>query len=149
MRTPVDVARELIGAPYCFWEEACNPPDLVNCYIFTAWVYRQCGIWLPVTLAGQAASGIPVTEEGRSNDLVLIQGTREWLPRPEDGAFVHVGIYADVGEQTLVHASGNRRCVVEEPLADILQLGDTVHVRRLARVHSELSADTPRVASLP
>lgn len=127
MKNPVSVARKCIGiSRYAFLEENAHPPNVVNCYIFVGWVYTQCGIVLPETLAGQLYAGAPIEFSNTLKDGDLIfRGDSHWGAYYDDDRAVegvgHVGILT--AAQTVIHASWKQGTVIEEIVEKFLANG--------------------------
>lgn len=103
---------------YAYRIEDGNPPDTVNCASFAWWVLKQHGLPVPSltrhllqTLHEQGAT----TEVQQAGDLVFVEypESRYSFRIPLISNRVsHVGILTD--KNTVVHASCNAGCVVEE-----------------------------------
>ncbi|MBE7026161.1 MAG: NlpC/P60 family protein [Ruminococcaceae bacterium] len=94
----VEEAMKYIGTPYVY---GGSSPRGFDCSGFTSYVYRQLGVTLNRTAAGQASNGISVKKsELLPGDLVLFNTYGSGIG--------HVGIY--VGDGNMVHApySGQR-----------------------------------------
>ena len=89
----VNEAMKYIGTPYVY---GGSSPRGFDCSGFTSYIYRQLGISLNRTAAGQASNGVFVSKsELLPGDLVLF--------RPYSGGGIgHVGIY--VGNGNMVHS---------------------------------------------
>ena len=127
MKKPVIVARKWLGlSRYTFLEEDCCPPLIVNCYNFVHWVYAQCGIFVPKSLADQLYVGMPIIFSGLWQDGDLIfRGESHWgayydNDRAKEGVG-HVGILTS--DQTVIHASWKDGTVVEETLEKFFASG--------------------------
>lgn len=77
----VGIAQQYVGYGYTL---PGNPPSTFDCSSFTWWVYKQAGINIPMTVAGQKAAVTPVSNP-QPGDLVFTN------------QFYHVGIYAGNG----------------------------------------------------
>ncbi|MBI2643932.1 MAG: C40 family peptidase [Candidatus Wildermuthbacteria bacterium] len=118
----VQTARAFVArARYCFLEEECRPPELVNCFVFISCVFHAHGIALPQDLLGQLYAGKPIPfGEHAPGDLIFTQG-RWGGYRDENRACFpvgHVGIITE--HHTVIHASWRARRVVEDPLEKFL-----------------------------
>ncbi len=94
----VEEAMKYIGTPYVY---GGSSPRGFDCSGFTSYVYRQLGVTLNRTAAGQASNGVAVRKsELLLGDLVLFNTYGSGIG--------HVGIY--VGDGNMVHApySGQR-----------------------------------------
>ncbi len=88
----VDYGKNLIGTPYIYGGAS---PSGFDCSGFTGYVYKQFGISLPRTAAGQATVGNAVSrDELIPGDLVFFDTY---------GGISHVGIY--IGSNNFVHAT--------------------------------------------
>ena len=74
-------AAHYVGSPYVLYG---TPPHAFDCSSYTWWIYKQNGIEIPRTVAGQRDFVIPVTDP-QPGDLVFY---KNWY---------HVGIYAGPG----------------------------------------------------
>ncbi len=77
----LDVAASYVGYPYVLYG---TPPQAFDCSAYTWWVFKQAGIDIPRTVAGQKAAVTPVSDP-QPGDLVFYN---DWY---------HVGIYAGNG----------------------------------------------------
>jgi cell wall-associated NlpC family hydrolase len=76
-----DIAASYVGYPYVLYG---TPPQAFDCSAYTWWVFKQAGIDIPRTVAGQKAAVTPVSDP-QPGDLVFYN---DWY---------HVGIYAGNG----------------------------------------------------
>ncbi|MGD8150079.1 C40 family peptidase [Ornithinimicrobium sp. Y1694] len=76
-----DIAASYVGYPYVLYG---TPPQAFDCSAYTWWVFKQAGIDIPRTVAGQKAAVTPVSNP-QPGDLVFYND------------FYHVGIYAGNG----------------------------------------------------
>lgn len=93
----LEYSTQFLGRPYSY---GANGPSAFDCSGFTSYVYRQFGITLNRTAAGQTQNGTYVSRsELQPGDLVLFRhpGTSK--------AASHVGLYAGNGQ--FIHASTN------------------------------------------
>lgn len=89
----VEEAKKYIGTPYVY---GGSSPRGFDCSGFTSYVYRQMGVSLNRTAAGQASNGVSVSKsELLPGDLVLFSGY-------SGGGIGHVGIY--VGDGKMIHS---------------------------------------------
>lgn len=96
-----NLAASQAGAPYAW---GGSSPYGFDCTGFVQWVYRQFGVELPRTEAGQWASGMPVGAENlEPGDILIFANTYR-------AGLSHVGIY--LGEGLFVHAVDPRRGVM-------------------------------------
>lgn len=104
----IRAARDQIGISHYNWEhDESNPPDVVNCYTFVAWVFTLQGIHLPYDLSEQRAFGQPVDlHNAIEADVIFTPGS--W------NGFGHNGILT--AEGTIIHASQKAKTVIEEDL---------------------------------
>jgi cell wall-associated NlpC family hydrolase len=122
----VEKALSRIGiSRYCFRSEYCNPPQVVNCYMFVAWAFAECGFFIPNSLEGQLYCGDlvdpPAPQDG---DFVFTTGRNRNYFTDNDRAIAgvgHVGILT--AERLVVHASRQRKTVVALPLMELLSSG--------------------------
>jgi cell wall-associated NlpC family hydrolase len=91
-RAVLQAAESRLGAPYRYGGAG---PDAFDCSGLVTYAYRQLGVFVPRTAAGQFAAATPVPRgDLRPGDLVFFRlGGRE---------VSHVGIYA--GDDRFVHA---------------------------------------------
>ena len=75
------IAASYVGYPYVLYG---TPPQAFDCSAYTWWVFKQAGIDIPRTVAGQKAAVTPVSDP-QPGDLVFYN---DWY---------HVGIYAGNG----------------------------------------------------
>lgn len=96
----VNFALKFQGTPYVY---GANGPNAFDCSGFTSYVYRNFGINLPRTAAGQASAsmGTRINNKAdlRPGDLVFFSNG--------GGGIHHAGIY--IGGGTFVHASSGKR----------------------------------------
>jgi len=106
-QTVADVAAQQVGAPYRW---GGTSPAGFDCTGFVQWTFRQIGLALPRTEAGQLGSGPQVSaEELQPGDLLVFANTyRRGLS--------HTGIY--LGEGRFVHAVDERHGVTVSNLWD-------------------------------
>lgn len=89
----VEEAYKYIGTPYVY---GGSSPRGFDCSGFTSYVYRQFGVSLNRTAAGQASNGTAVSKSDlQPGDIVLFSGY-------SGGGIGHAGIY--VGNGNMVHA---------------------------------------------
>lgn len=118
----VQTARTFVGKTrYCFFQEACQPPESTNCFIFTSFVFHQHSIALPQDLLGQLYAGNPVAlAEHSPGDLIFTQG--RWRGYQDAGRAQqkvgHVGIVTE--RATVIHASWQLGRVAEDSLEKFL-----------------------------
>jgi len=100
---PVQLARDLVGTPYCYSATLEDAPQVFNCYTFTQWIiYARHGILLPCYPEDQYAYELcaPAELDGLQRlDLVFTSGTARKCPFP----IGHVGLAT--GENTIIHAT--------------------------------------------
>lgn len=77
----LDIAASYVGYPYVLYG---TPPQAFDCSAYTWWVFKQAGIDIPRTVAGQKAAVTPVSDP-QPGDLIFYN---DWY---------HVGIYAGNG----------------------------------------------------
>ena len=93
----VAVAQQYLGTPYVY---GASGPSAFDCSGFTSYVYKQLGITLNRSAAGQTQNGTYVSRsELQPGDLVLFRHSGS------SKAASHVGIY--VGNGMFIHASTN------------------------------------------
>jgi cell wall-associated NlpC family hydrolase len=121
-----EIARSLMkrGIRYEFFEERCNPPELMNCYLFVWWVFEQCaGIYMPKDIIGQLYRGEHVDTIKDIQDAGLIFTTGRWGAyydddRAQEGVG-HTGIITVQG--SVIHACAGNNGVAEVPLWQFLE----------------------------
>ena len=103
----VNTAKKYMGTAYSYGSSSATAFD---CSGFTQYVYKQHGINLPRTSAGQAGAG---TKVSRSNlqigDLVIFSGTYDGRTGPS-----HTGIY--IGNGKFIHSSSAGKGVIVSDL---------------------------------
>lgn len=93
-------------------------PEVFDCSSLIQWVWAQVGLWLPNYAFGQRRFlrsrgwvDVPLAELSRAT-LVFTTGLQDhWDNDPRDSVG-HAGIIT--GEETVIHAAGTRRGVVED-----------------------------------
>jgi cell wall-associated NlpC family hydrolase len=112
---------------YVYKEEEVDIPRTVNCYLFTHWIFNECGIILPRDLRGQSwyGQGVSSRASWALADLIFTKGSQG--QEVADGVG-HVGI---IGNGVVIHASCKRRHVVAEPIGPFLTDYELVRVRRM------------------
>jgi len=106
----IRTARSLLATPYRF---AGSDRSGFDCSGLTAFVFRQIGLGLPRTAAGQASAGRWVApDELAGGDLVFFGDSRD---KP-----LHVGlVISEPGEPlTMIHSSSSRGVVETEVVSD-------------------------------
>jgi cell wall-associated NlpC family hydrolase len=123
----IEKAKTLLGTPYKYAAKEEDIPKFLDCSSFTQIVYSsvlQKDIGRSTIL--QATQGETVSEENlQPGDLVFFRGSKghfnDSLFPPEkygyDICIGHVAIY--IGDGKVIHASGEKGGVVEEPLKDV------------------------------
>lgn len=98
----VDVAMQYIGTPYRY---GGSSPSGFDCSGFTSYVYRQLGVSLNRTAAGQTGNGYEVSKSE------LLPGDLVMFGPYSGGGIGHVGIY--IGDGNMVHSPqpGKTVCV--------------------------------------
>lgn len=100
----VEIAMQYLGTPYRY---GGSSPAGFDCSGFTSFVYRQLGITLNRTAAGQASDGVAVSKsELAPGDLVLFY---------INGRIGHAGIY--VGDGNMIHSPRPGRSVCIETIS--------------------------------
>lgn len=96
----VAAALKVLGTPYVWGAE--SPQTGFDCSGLVWWAYRQTGVSVPRTTAGQIHAGepIPVGAQLRPGDLLFTRGGR---PTHDLG---HVAIYAGGGMEVIAPRSG-------------------------------------------
>lgn len=116
----VDTAMKYIGTPYVY---GGSGPKGFDCSGFTSYVYRQLGVSLSRTAAGQAGNGYAVSKsELLPGDLVMFRSY-------SGGGIGHVGIY--VGNGNMVHAPQPGRSVCVESINSSYFASRYVTARRI------------------
>lgn len=115
----VDIAMKYIGTPYVY---GGSSPSGFDCSGFTSYVYRQMGVSLNRTAAGQASNGYAVSKsELLPGDLVLFNTTGSGIG--------HVGLY--VGNGNMVHSPYSGRTVCVESINSNYYASRFVGARRI------------------
>lgn len=116
----VDVAMQYLGTPYAY---GGSSPSGFDCSGFTSYVYRQLGVSLNRTAAGQASNGYEVSKsELLPGDLVLFG--------PYSGGGIgHVGIY--VGDGNMIHSPQPGKTVCIESIYSNYYASRYVTARRI------------------
>lgn len=120
-------ARTLLGTPYKYGVKEEDVPRFLDCSSFTQLVFQSVtGQDIGRSTILQATHGKTVLEKDlQPGDLVFFRGSKghfnDDLFPPEkygyDICIGHVAIY--IGDGMVIHASGEKGKVVEEPLEDI------------------------------
>lgn len=88
----VDYSKNFLGTPYV---SGGSSPSGFDCSGFTSYVYKQFGVSLPRTAAGQASVGTPVSKSELMPGDLLFFNTY--------GGISHVGIY--ISDNNFIHAT--------------------------------------------
>lgn len=100
----VDEAMRYLGTPYVY---GGSSPSGFDCSGFTSYVYRQLGVSLNRTAAGQASNGYAVSKsELQPGDLVMFNTMGSGIG--------HVGIY--IGDGNMIHSPQPGRSVCIESI---------------------------------
>lgn len=124
----VKMATDWVGLiHYVYREEEVDIPKTVNCYLFTHWIFSECGLVLPRDLGEQSWCGEGVASQAKWTlaDLIFTKGSQG--QEFTDGVG-HVGI---IGNDAVVHASYQKGRVIAEPIRDFLTGYKLVRVRRI------------------
>jgi uncharacterized protein YgiM (DUF1202 family) len=115
----IEEAMKYIGTRYVY---GGSSPKGFDCSGFTSYVYRQFGVSLNRTAAGQASNGISVSKsELLPGDLVLFNTYGRGIG--------HVGIY--VGDGNMIHAPYSGRTVCVETIESGYYAARYVGARRI------------------
>lgn len=124
----VRMATDWVGLiHYVYREEEVDIPKTVNCYLFTHWIFSECGIVLPRDLGGQSGCGEGVASQAEwaLADLIFTKCSQG---QEFANGVGHVGI---IGDDAVIHASYRRGRVIAEPIRDFLTGYELVRVRRI------------------
>lgn len=101
-----------------------DAPRILNCSVFTKYLFGQAGIWIPRLGVQQREFGTPIVlEEASAGDLIFVEGHHAFhYADPADGVG-HVGLVTE--SKTVIHAGGPDKCVNEIPLRDFLEICGT------------------------
>ncbi|WP_163191778.1 C40 family peptidase [Clostridium thermarum] len=114
----VQYAFNFLGRPYVY---GANGPKAFDCSGFSSYVYRQFGVSLPRTAAGQSGVGAAISKSNlRTGDLVFFNTA---------GYVSHVGIY--IGDGQFIHASSGSKCVTVSELSSSYYTRTYVGARRI------------------
>jgi NlpC/P60 family len=114
--SPVALARSCVGqSKYRTGVRSDEAPLFVDCSSFTKWLYGQCGLWVPRRPIQQYLSGtfVPLGSV-QCGDLIFMSGVNNYYVSEPQYGVGHVGICT--GEGTVIHADGEERGIVEEPI---------------------------------
>lgn len=117
-RDIVALARTFVGkSRYIKRSRWAQAPYVVDCSLFTKWLYGQLGVWLPLaTQSSNSKSDYPVdASDLKPSDLIFSKRANPiYLQNPE----LRIGHVAlATAEQTVIHAANAKLGVVEESLA--------------------------------
>ena len=100
----VNYAKQFLGRPYVY---GSSGPKSFDCSGFTGYVFRQYGISLNRSAAGQASNGKTISRSDLlPGDLLLFHTTRDGIS--------HAGMY--IGNGQFIHASSGGGKVMISPL---------------------------------
>lgn len=116
----VDVAMQYIGTPYAY---GGSSPSGFDCSGFTSYVYRQLGVSLNRTAAGQTGNGYEVSKSE------LLPGDLVMFGPYSGGGIGHVGIY--VGDGNMVHSPRPGKTVCVESINSNYYASRYVTARRI------------------
>lgn len=115
----VETAKSYIGSKYVY---GASGPNSFDCSGFTSYIYKQFGVSLSRTAAGQYGNGIAVNRSNlQLGDLIMFG--------PSTSAINHVGIY--IGGGRIVHAANTSRGVTTDTINSGYYNNNYVGARRV------------------
>lgn len=112
----IALARSCVGvSTYKRGARVSEAPAVVDCSGFVRWLFAERGIWLPRRSIQQREAGEIISlGEAVAGDLVFTSGSKDYYLEDKTDGVGHVGFVTDVN--TVIHASNQKRGVVEDPL---------------------------------
>ena len=115
----VETAKSYIGSKYVY---GASGPNSFDCSGFTSYIYKQFGVSLSRTAAGQYGNGTAVNRSDlQLGDLIMFG--------PSASAINHVGIY--IGGGRIVHAANTSRGVTTDTINSGYYKNNYVGARRV------------------
>ena len=116
----VETAKSYIGSSYVYGASGPRGPSSFDCSGFTSYIYKQYGVSLNRTAAGQYSNGTAVSkDELQPGDLVMFGKS----------GINHVGIY--IGGGQMVHAANPSRGVTTDTINSGYYYNNYVGARRV------------------
>lgn len=130
------LAKKMIGKPYKYGASTSqDAPKYFDCSSFTQYLYWQAGFAIPRVSVEQFLYGYQIEKKDlRIGDLAFRKGGKPYFYKETPKGVGHVGIY--VGNGKIIHASGDKKKVVEEKV-DVFCKKDFRGFRRM----TDLSED--------
>lgn len=113
-------------------------PSVVDCSGFTKWLYGQMGVWIPRRSIQQSEYGMTVSNLSNIvfGDLLFTTGPKNYYRTEPAKCIGHVGIAT--GKETVIHASGKKRGVIETPIDKFFRKGNVKGISRIVKDFNQL-----------
>jgi len=110
------LARKFIGRPYKYGASTSqDAPETFDCSSFVQYLYWQIGIEIPRISVEQFLFARSIEKKDlKIGDLAFRKGGRPYFYKETPRGIGHVGVY--IGKGRVVHASGDKKKVIEEKL---------------------------------
>src|SRR6056297_891940 len=127
----IHFAYKHIDKPYEYGARHYEAPQKFDCSSFTQYLYKRIGLEIPRSALKQAPKGqkIDPQEELKVGDLLFFKGSIGHYDKNFPEGIGHVVIY--VGNQKIIHASGEEGRVLEEEAQKFLNREDLIVIKRI------------------